>query len=313
MCVLIVSLLVTAVFAIDRIKTDQITSLTVVDQSGDTVISGTEFELYRVAAISERAEFTVESAFADAGVSLSTDTDTESWSARAVTLEAYLVDKAAAGAAIAPVATGTTDADGKLTFNNLQTGLYLLVGKQTTIGETIYTPVATLVTLPYLEEDDTWNYDPIIYVKNTSETVTPEPIDLTVIKVWKDDGYTTNRPNEVTVTLFQDGKEYETVTLSAANNWRYTWKSLDAASRWQVSEKNVPTNYTVTVVQNGTIFTVTNTYHASGETPPTTDNPTLPQTGQLWWPLPLLAIAGLLLFGIGWSIRRKGHERHEST
>lgn len=34
------------------------------------------------------------------------------------------------------------------------------------------------------------------------------------------------------------------------------------------------------------------------------DKPTLPQTGQLWWPVPLMAIAGLVLFLLGW-LRRK--------
>ena len=31
----------------------------------------------------------------------------------------------------------------------------------------------------------------------------------------------------------------------------------------------------------------------------------LPQTGQLWWPVPVLAIAGMVLFLIGWAVRRR--------
>ena len=38
--------------------------------------------------------------------------------------------------------------------------------------------------------------------------------------------------------------------------------------------------------------------------------PNLPQTGQLNWPVPLMAAAGLLLFAAGWSMWRKG--RYES-
>ena len=34
----------------------------------------------------------------------------------------------------------------------------------------------------------------------------------------------------------------------------------------------------------------------------------LPKTGQLWWPVPLMGIMGLLLFGIGWVTRRRSHE-----
>lgn len=42
-------------------------------------------------------------------------------------------------------------------------------------------------------------------------------------------------------------------------------------------------------------------------TTPTTPSGKLPQTGQLNWPIPLLAVSGLLLFVLGWVLRfRKG-------
>lgn len=47
-------------------------------------------------------------------------------------------------------------------------------------------------------------------------------------------------------------------------------------------------------------------------TVPTTKPPSLPQTGQLSWPVPVLAIGGLILLCVGWlmreSERRKKHE-----
>lgn len=39
------------------------------------------------------------------------------------------------------------------------------------------------------------------------------------------------------------------------------------------------------------------------EEPEVTDEPELPQTGQLNWPVPMMAIAGLLIFAFGWSLR----------
>ncbi len=41
---------------------------------------------------------------------------------------------------------------------------------------------------------------------------------------------------------------------------------------------------------------------------PTTPTDDLPQTGWLWWPVPLMAVLGLLLFGIGWWRRYRGRE-----
>lgn len=34
----------------------------------------------------------------------------------------------------------------------------------------------------------------------------------------------------------------------------------------------------------------------------------LPQTGVLWWPVPFLAMGGLLLFVLGWALNRREHE-----
>ena len=36
--------------------------------------------------------------------------------------------------------------------------------------------------------------------------------------------------------------------------------------------------------------------------------PTLPQTGQLWWPVPLLACGGMLCFLAGWVKNRRDYE-----
>lgn len=45
------------------------------------------------------------------------------------------------------------------------------------------------------------------------------------------------------------------------------------------------------------------------EAPPSTpSSPTLPQTGQLNWPVPVLAALGLLLFACGWVMKRQASE-----
>ena len=64
----------------------------------------------------------------------------------------------------------------------------------------------------------------------------------------------------------------------------------------------MPDNYTVTYTAKGTVLTVTNTYKAPPEKP---DEPDLPQTGILWWPVPVMAGLGIVFFGAGW-LRRFG-------
>lgn len=45
---------------------------------------------------------------------------------------------------------------------------------------------------------------------------------------------------------------------------------------------------------------------ADAAAPAAPAKPTLPQTGQLVWPIPLLALLGVLLFAIGWHLDRSG-------
>lgn len=79
---------------------------------------------------------------------------------------------------------------------------------------------------------------------------------------------------------------------------------------WRVVELT-PEGYTVSITQEAGTFLVTNTLKQPPETPPVTPpvNPpgqkTLPQTGALWWPVPILAAAGLLLIAAGAGKKRK--------
>jgi LPXTG-motif cell wall-anchored protein len=139
-------------------------------------------------------------------------------------------------------------------------------------------------------------------------------IELSVVKVWMNDDEAT-RPSEVTVVLYKDGAKYSTVKLNKADNWRYTWTGLSSTAKWQLIEESVPTGYTMTAVQEGSTFIVTNTGTGTPttetktpETPTTTTTTTnqkLPQTGQIWWPIPLLAFCGIIAILLGVKIRRK--------
>jgi hypothetical protein len=176
---------------------------------------------------------------------------------------------------------------------------------------------------------------PFIHVSAETENTGDE---FSVINIWKDSWSAAgtvgtasdtaetigNRPSYVDVQLTADGVVYDTVRLSAENNWSYTWKGLSSAYKWEVVEKSVPEGYSVTSeLQDGT-FVITNTeivedgVSAVSEDTNTEDNGTgdaekLPRTALIKGPLiPVLASSGLLLFIIGWSIYRK-HSNGDDT
>ena len=118
-----------------------------------------------------------------------------------------------------------------------------------------------------------------------------EPVEITACKRWSSDS-SKERPDSVTVTLYDGKTAYETVRLSDKNDWSYTWEELDADGNWQVVETNIPKGYVPSYKVKGDVVTITNTK-------------TLIQTGQLNWPIWVLGGAGILLVVLGVVILTK--------
>ena len=138
-----------------------------------------------------------------------------------------------------------------------------------------------------------------VIVTNTANDTTDKTVTRRVYKQWDDKGYESKRPSVVTVYLLADGKQLYTQQLTAANNWTYTWDNLprcDAAGKeitWTLKEATV-SGYTSDITQSGANFIVTNSITKAK----------LPQTGSLWWLVPVLAAAGLAFLAVGLLRRR---------
>lgn len=122
-------------------------------------------------------------------------------------------------------------------------------------------------------------------------------ISVSVTKQWNDNNSST-RPSSVTVMLYRDGKAYDSVVLSAENNWTKTWTGLYDGYEWTVDE-SVPSGYARQITQSGYNFTITNYI-------PT---PQTGESGMIWvW----VAIGVVAAGGIAWLIvsgrKKKGKD-----
>ena len=333
-CLMLAASLGLAASAAGAIDTGRTSSLTLRLGDDNEPYSGAEFAIYRVADISAGAGFTLTGTFADYPVTVNGLTSS-GWRALAQTLAVYVeLD------AITPLRTGTTGADGRVTFAGLKPGLYLAVlyePYEHNGHEDIVEPA--LVSLPSIGADGEWDYDVEANCKYECDYMLEELISYKIKKVWVDGGALSSRPS-ITVALLRDGKIYDTAVLNAANGWEHEWTDLDAEYDWSAMELNVPGGYTVTVELEGRVFTITNTKGGdvvptptprhtstptsqptpvsiptpSPSTPPTTpttpptDPPKLPQTGMLWWPVGALGVGGLVLIIAGLRRRRGGDD-----
>jgi len=337
--------------------TEKDMGLTVDYHDGETALTGAKFDLYYVASQGDHGEFVLEEPFEKYPVSVKERGTNNSWMALAPTLEGYVLRDD-----VPATESTTTDSQGKAYFptgeGQLSAGLYLVLGGRHTQGGRIYDANPFMVQLPGIDEETGEPiYDLGALVKYTYREVPPpdEPDDpepeptptptppptkrVKALKVWNDAGEEDARPEEITVRLLRDGDEYDSVTLSADNGWRYTWEGLDNDSDWIVVEDEVE-GYTVEVSQEGITFVVTNTPTTDIPDEPTPEGdrpdepqPTpgvpegpdvppdedldifdedvplarLPQTGQLWWPVPFLFCGGLVLMIAG-LLRRRRYE-----
>ena len=294
-------------------------SLTISYQDGNTPLVGAEFDIFLVATVDEYGELTTTKDFDQFNVNIRGEND-DAWRTLASTLEGYVLRDG-----IAPTDSGKTNDKGLVSFpttgKSLKAGLYLVLGHRHTQNGFRYDPAPFMVMLPGSDkENNSWAYDVTVNAKSDSspipDNLDDHTIDRKVLKVWADDGHEKDRPKEVIVQLLRDGKVYDTVTLNAANNWRYTWTGLNDRYTWTIVEKELE-GYTVEVTREGITFVVTNTYDentpdnptpttpSTPDTPTSPGKPTLPQTGQLWWPVPILIAVGLFFIVIG-LIRRRG-------
>lgn len=364
-----VGLAVPAVYAdssFDNTRTDCSVTIHTGETNGGVALEGITVRLYRVAdaaikdgwiTYTKNALFDPEKnpEWVNQDVSL---TISDEWAARAKTLAGYTekagFDKQELAQGL--VWKGETDADGNVTFDNLSVGLYLIVTETYKRGRATYTFVPSLLCLPSRDDDREWIYDWTLSPKYEKETKgngggdKSTPVELSVVKVWDDEGQESDRPDSVTVELLRDGVSYATQTLTKSNNWRYTWTDLSSANEWTINEVGSPNaKYTVLTEKEGSIYTVTNSHTVDiddpdtplapdpgTDTPPTTiddpdvplspaeptepaqpDTPAdklkkLPQTGQLWWPVPILAVAGILCFSAGWLRSRREEQAKAS-
>ena len=149
-------------FAAEEIDMSRDASVNVYFGADGTGFPNVEFSIYRVADISDSGEYTLAGDFAHYPV-LVEDLDSSGWRALAQTLDTYVSRDQ-----IEPLQTKKTGQDGRLCFEDLSAGIYLVTGSQYMNSNGIYTP--------------------------------EEPVSLKVQKVWNDDGCEEKRPEKITVS-----------------------------------------------------------------------------------------------------------------
>ena len=280
-CVTILLLLTCSytVFAekIDSKKTGSI-SVTLIDHKQNEPIVGAELSVYYVATVGLNADgklsYVYTDSFENSGIAL----DDPSLAAK---LDTFVSEHNVSSV------KATTNKNGTAVCKDLALGLYFI--RQTGAVEGFAPCTPFLVTVPN-EKNDEYVYE----VNASPKTEVVKLTSITIKKVWNTDK-STEAAKSVTVQLLQNGNVVKTATLNSKNDWQITYADMPESDAYSIKEIDVPKGFTATYSKKGYVFTVTNTS-------------TLIQTGQLKWPIPVLAVGGMLLIAVGITLLQKKGE-----
>jgi len=292
-CITVMMLLASTAYAYPALNTEEECTLTINYSYDETALPDVEFYLYKVASADKNCHMTLVDKLSKYDIKVEYN-EQKDWDNSAEKLmESIKKD------GLKPDYTGTTDKDGKTKLGHLTPGLYFFYGESTIVGEKECSPQYAIVMVPEFDEETSeWGCEVNVFPKCGITDYEP----YKVIVKW-DDGDSKQRPKQVKPSILDGKTTYNEPTLNADNKWTYTWDVLledEADHTWTVNEEKV-SGYTATVERKGRTFTIT--YKPDEEKK-------LPQTGLLWWPVPVLACTGLTFILAG-TICKKARKNEE--
>lgn len=250
-------------------------SVTLTEQHDKEPIVGAELSVYYVATVVMDADGKLIYDYTEDFKQFHTAIDDTSLATK---LDAFVLQHSV------PSIKMTTNAEGTAMCDEIPLGLYFI--KQTGAVEGFAPCTPFMVTVPGKDADG------YVYEVNASPKTEVERVtSITIKKVWNTDA-STEAADSVTVQLLRNGNVVKTATLNAQNNWQVTYTGMQESDAYSIKEIDVPKGFTATYSKAGYVFTVTNTS-------------TLIQTGQLIWPIPILAVGGMLLIVVGITLLQK--------
>lgn len=107
-----------------------------------------------------------------------------------------------------------------------------------------------------------------------------------------------------------EGSTTTTVGTGTADGSGSSTETTPTGALTNASRTGTQTNETTSATQTATATIYVPPANPPGNNPPPNETiEKLPQTGQLWWPVPILGLAGIILLTVGWRLRQQEAEK----
>jgi len=248
--------------ALESIDTNKLNNITLNYSYDNQEINDVNVKIYFIASISNDFQYKVEDNFKDYNINFNEMKTNEDLNILKDTLESYIK------ADNIKETKKFNIKDNKVEIKDLKPGLYLIETDEINTEKYTLSFEPFLINLPDLN-DGYWNYNVNVYPKALASYPNYRTIEYTVIKQWQDNKE--NRPNKIDIEIYKDGNIVYNEILSLDNNWTFKWETIDDGSKWNVVERNVPNNYSVSILNKDKQFIIINTSN-NEKNPQTLDN-----------------------------------------
>ena len=248
--------------ALELIDTNKLNNITLNYSYDNQEINDVNVKIYFIASISNDFQYKVEDNFKDYNINFNEMKTNEDLNILKDTLESYIK------ADNIKETKKFNIKDNKVEIKDLKPGLYLIETDEINTEKYTLSFEPFLINLPDLN-DGYWNYNVNVYPKALASYPNYRTIEYTVIKQWQDNKE--NRPKKIDIEIYKDGNIVYNEILSLDNNWTFKWETIDDGSKWNVVERNVPNNYSVSILNKDKQFIIINTSN-NEKNPQTLDN-----------------------------------------
>lgn len=270
-------------------------NLTLCYSINDKDLNNQDVKIYRIAKINSDGLYEILSPFSAYPVSVNNISSQNEWKEVASTIDSYIdADK------LQFYSCKKIGIDGKVTFENIQTGLYFVSSVTVNNKNKLRCFDGFMMQLPYYQNDE-YVYDVVANPKSSDIAVEDKETKYTILKLWKD-LENKNRPGTVKVDILKNGIVQKTIKLSAKNNWIYSFVVKGNKDKWTVVERNIPKDYRVRIIKNKTSFLLINTHknnESDNKKPPYSNSPKTGVTLPLMFYGVVMCVSGLILIIIG--------------
>lgn len=252
-------------------------------------------KIYKIADVKENGNAHLAGDFSKYNIDINNVNEASKWNDIAYTLESYIIADG-----INYDFQAKTNTDGRIKYEAKGAGLYLVMTDKIEKDGRIYEAAPQIIALPNLNDMDEWIYNISIELKVKEILPDHERNIYKIVKKWDDEGKEKERPDNISIKIYQNGRYKHTQKLSDENNWSYFLETENDGSVWTVIENNVPGKYNVLSSKSANIITITNSIKEKNRNKKGTglndiNETKLPQTGQKWWPVIILSISGIIL------------------